>query len=44
MLSALAGLKSLSALRLQLSDATTAAGLLEELQQLHGLTELDLTG
>ena len=44
MLSTLSGLKGLSALSMQLSDKNTAAGLLDELQQLDGLMELDLSG
>ncbi len=44
MLSALTRLKGLSALCMQLNDKDTAPGLLDELQQLQGLTELDLSG
>lgn len=44
MLSTLSRLKGLSALSMQLNDGDIAAGLLDELQQLQGLTELDLSG
>lgn len=44
MLSMLTALKGLSALSMQLNDSSTAADLLVELQQLQGLTKLDLSG
>ncbi len=44
MLSTLTGLKGLTALSLQLNDRGTSAALLDELQQLCGLTQLGLSG
>ena len=44
MLSAMASLRHLTALKLQLSDRGTSAALLDEVQLLQGLTDLDLSG
>jgi hypothetical protein len=44
MLGAMANLRHLTALRLQLNDRGTSAALLDELQLLQGLTDLDLSG
>lgn len=43
-LSAMASLRHLTALKLQLNDRGTSAALLDELQLLQGLTDLDLSG
>lgn len=44
MLSMLTGLRGLRALCMQFHNKDASAGLLDELQQLCGLTELDLSG
>jgi hypothetical protein len=44
MLAAMASLRHLTALKLQLNKRDTSVSLLDELQLLQGLTELDLSG